>query len=83
VTQTKIIVASNAAMFYISEIFENLPNIYKNSRISFEQKHKSTKKWYPLDEIISAKNETIKILQKTNGNLIQSGYTEAHKMNYN
>jgi len=81
-TQTQIIVAANAAVFYISGIFENLTDLYKNSRISFDVKIKNIKKWPPLDEIGNAKKDAIKILTKINLNLKESGYTPAHLMDY-
>ena len=81
-TQTKIIVAASVAVFYISGIFENLIDLYKNSRISFNAKLEKIKKWSPSEEITNAEQEALEILRKTNDNLTKKGYTTSHFMNY-
>lgn len=82
-TQTKIIISANAAIFYISGIFENLSDLYDASRILFNQKISQIKLWHPDEEIKNAKQEAIDILTKTNDNLRKNGYTESHTMKYN
>lgn len=82
-TQTKIIIAANAAVFYVSGIFENLTDLYSTSRVSFNQKISQIKLWHPDKEIGNAKQEAIDILSKTNDNLRKNGYTETHTMKYN
>ncbi len=81
-TQTKIIVAAYAAIFYISGIFENLPDLYKTSRIPFEAKIAKIKSWPPSEEIGNALVTTNKVLELTNVNLTKGGYTKTHNMNY-
>ena len=82
-TQTKIIIASQAAVFYISGVFENLKFLYDNSRISFNHKIKKVKEWHPRDEVSDAKKEIEKILEKTNEELFKNGFEKTHYMKYN
>lgn len=82
-TQTKLIVAANAAIFYISGIFENLPDLYSNSRVSLKFKLDKIKEWHPHDEITNARQSAIDVLNITNETLVKNGYTAAHEMKYN
>lgn len=81
-TQTKIIVAAYAAVFYIGGIFENMSDLYSNSRISFNIKLTKIKSWPPHEEIGNAKDKTKEILGMTNKNLTKGGYTTTHDMKY-
>lgn len=85
-TQTKIIIAANAAVFYISGIFENMTDLYSNSRISFNHKLSQITPWHPDEEIMKAKQEVIDLLSKTNGNLKNMGilnHIQWNTMKYN
>lgn len=81
-TQTKIIVAAGAAVFYICGIFENMRYLYDNSRISFKTILGKIKEWPPHEEIGNAHHEITKILKQTNQNLTNSGYLISHSMKY-
>jgi hypothetical protein len=81
-TQTKIIVAAHTAMFYISGIFENLPDLYSKSRIPLNLKIAKIKEWHPRDETSNAEQAAADILKQINENLVKSGFTAAHEMKY-
>ena len=81
-TQTKVIIATKAAILYISEIFENLSDVNEIATISHQARVGSMKLWYPQNELPSVDKELKKILEKTKKSLNDNGFIFVGGLSY-